>query len=107
VLILEEKPSYVKPKQASVLNFTSPFRRAGAVKAMPTAGAGTTVGAGITGAVVDGAVGRNAHKAGIADALRSMGVLHANTIGRASRVLAEAPQFAVASRVARWTLAVI
>jgi hypothetical protein len=36
-----------------------------------------------------------------------VGVLHADTIGRASRVLAEAPQFTVATREARWTLTVI
>lgn len=69
---------------------TSPFGRASAVEAVPATGAGAAVGAGVAGAVIDGAVGRIAHVAGIADALRPVGVLHADAVGRAGRVLAEA-----------------
>lgn len=98
VVKIDSKPGVV---------LTSPFGRAGTVETVLVADAGAAVGAGIAGAVIDGAVGRVAHVSRIADALGSVGVLDADAVGRASRVLAQDVQFTMAAHEARRTLAVI
>lgn len=86
---------------------TSPFRRTSAVKTIPGTGASTTVSAGIAGTIIDGTIGWIAHKARIADALGSVGVFHANTIGWTGRILAKTFQFAMAACESWETLTVI
>lgn len=90
-----------------IIIFTSPFRRASAVETISATGTSATVGAGITGAVVDSAIRRITHETGIADTLRSMSILHADAVRWTGRVFAETPQFAMATHESWEALAMV
>lgn len=112
-MFVKDETSMKKPcefkKISSIcfFRYTFPVGRAGTVVAVPIAVAGTAVGAGITGAVVDRAVRWITHKARLTDALQSRRSLEANAVRRTGSIFALSLAFAVLPGETRRAFAVI
>jgi len=103
---------YLRETFANVLvfildNLTFPFRWTGTIETILAARAGAAIGAGIASAIVDGAVGWITHETGIANALGSVSVFHADAVKRTGGIFAEASQFAMATGESRRTFAMV